>query len=68
VKALPVGCTVIDEGFLRKTGAIAVWDKPEGLVMMPALNAKRLWTVPSASLAELPILSPHKRAVVVADQ
>ena len=68
VTALPVGCTVIDEGFLRKTGAIAVWDKPEGLVMTPALNAKRLWTAPAASLAELPILSAHKLAVVVADQ
>ena len=66
VKVVPAGCQVIDEDFLRKTGAIAVWDKPEGLVMTPALNAKRLWTVPTASLAALPILSAHKPAVVVA--
>ena len=66
VKDVPARCQVIDEGFLRKTGAIAVWAQPEGLVMMPALNAKRLWTVPTASLAALPMLSAHKLAVVAA--
>ena len=68
VKSPPIGCTVIDEGFLRKTGAIAVWEKAEGLVMQPALNAKRLWTVPTVSLADLPMLLSQKPVVVVADQ
>ena len=54
----PAGCKVIDEAFLRQTGALALWAKPEGLVMQPALNAKRLWTVPTASLADLPMLTP----------
>ena len=66
VEKVPAGCQVIDEGFLRKTGAIAVWDKPEGLVMQPALNAKRLWTVPTASLAELPMISAQKLRMVEA--
>lgn len=67
VKAPPIGCTVIDQGFLRKTGAIAVWSKPEGLLIQPALSAKRLWTMPSVSLADMPILSAHKLSVVAAD-
>ena len=66
VEKVPAGCQVIDEGFLRKTGAIAVWDKPEGLVMQPALNAKRLWTVPTASLAKLPMISAQKLRMVEA--
>ena len=68
VKDAPAGCQVIDEGFLRKTGAIAVWAEADGLVMIPALNAKRLWSVPTTSLAALPILSAHKLAVAEADQ
>jgi competence protein ComEC len=68
VKDVPTGCLVIDEGFLRRTGALALWVEGDGLVMEPALNAKRLWTAPSASLAPLPMLSARKAAVVVADK
>ncbi len=68
VKDAPTGCKVIDEGFLRKTGALALWAEGDGLVMEPALNAKRLWTAPSASLAPLPMLSARKAAMVLADQ
>lgn len=67
VKANPPGCQVIDEAFLRKTGAIAVWKTAAGLVMMPALNAKRLWTVPTASLSALPVLAAQKSTIVAAD-
>ena len=68
IKSAPPGCRVIDESVLRKTGAIAVWAKPEGLVIEPTLNAKRLWTVPSASLDDVPMLSAHKSVQVTADQ
>ena len=67
VKNAPAGCQVIDEGFLRKTGAIAVWAKADGLVMMPALHAKRLWTAPAVSLDALPMLSARKLAAVATD-
>ena len=64
----PFGCLVIDEGFLRKTGALAVWSRSQGLVMMPALNAKRLWTDPNATLDALPVLSARKTAFAATDQ
>jgi competence protein ComEC len=67
VKDAPTGCQVIDEGFLRKTGALAWWTKGNELVMEPALNVKRLWTTPSASFVALPMLSARKAAVVLAD-
>ena len=63
----PAGCQMIDEGFLRKTGSLAVWAQPEGLLLQPALNAKRLWTAPAASLDALPMLSARKLAVVATD-
>ncbi len=56
IKAPPAGCLVIDETVLRKTGAIAIWEKADGLMLQPTMNAKRLWTVPTASLAPLPDL------------
>jgi competence protein ComEC len=68
VSTAPPGCRVIDEGVLRKTGAMAVWAKPEGLVIEPALNAKRLWTVPSASVADVPILLARKSVQLTTDQ
>ena len=68
IDSIPQGCLVIDQAFLRKTGALAVWEKPDGLMMVPALNAKRLWTAPSASSGALPLLSARKIAVVAADQ
>ncbi len=68
VEAAPQGCLMIDEGFLRKTGSLALWAKPAGLIMMPALNVKRMWTAPSASLAPLPIVSARKPTVIAADQ
>lgn len=64
----PPGCQLIDETFLRKTGALAVIAGPMGLQLTPAFNAKRLWTPPSTSLSPLPILSARKLAVVAADQ
>ena len=68
VTDIPPRCRVIDETLLRKTGAIAVWAKPEGLVIEPTLNAKRLWTVPSATVDVIPMLSPRKFVEITADQ
>ncbi len=66
IDAVPPGCQVIDEAFLRKTGSLALSATAQGLVMTPSLNVKRLWTVPSASLAPLPLLTPRKLAVAEA--
>ena len=67
VDAPPAGCQVIDEGFLRKTGSLALSASKNGLVMTPSLGVKRLWTIPSASLADLPVLAARKVALVQAD-
>lgn len=54
IETPPPGCSVIDEAFLRKTGSLALSPANEGLLMTPSFAVKRLWTVPSASLAPLP--------------
>ncbi len=68
IKTAPPGCRVIDESVLRKTGAMAIWAKQEGLVIEPTLNAKRLWTNPSASLDDVPMLSARKAVELTAGQ
>ena len=63
----PAGCQIIDEAFLRKTGSLALSVSQAGLVITPSLGAKRLWTVPSASLAPLPVLAARKVALAQSD-
>ena len=67
VETAPVGCQVIDEGFLRKTGSVALSPSKDGLMVTASLNGKRLWTAPSASSADLPILTSRKVDVAQPD-
>ena len=67
VETPPSGCQVIDEAFLRKTGSLALSASKQGLVMTPSLGVKRLWTVPTASMADLPVLAARKVALLQSD-
>ncbi len=46
-------CALIDEGLLRKTGAIAIWVQDGGLRLVPARGAARRWQPPPADPAVL---------------
>ena len=46
-------CALIDEGLLRKTGAIGVWVAKDGLRLVPARSAARRWQPPPADPALL---------------
>ena len=67
VAAPPDGCHVIDEGFLRKTGSLALSPTADGLMMTPAIGMRRQWTAPSATANALPLLTRGKVALATAD-
>jgi competence protein ComEC len=46
-------CALIDEGLLRRTGAIAIWVRQGGLQLVPARSAARRWQPPPADAALL---------------
>ncbi len=46
-------CALIDEGLLRKTGALAIWVREGGLELVPARGVTRRWQPPPADPALL---------------
>lgn len=43
----PANCRLIDVETLRSTGPLAIWARKEGLHVLPAHTAKRLWSAPT---------------------
>ena len=56
-------CALIDEGLLRKTGAIAVWVEAGELRLVPARGAARRWQPPPADPAMLADLARRTQAI-----
>jgi competence protein ComEC len=53
------GCLVLDSAVLARTGAIAIWDGPQGLDLVQSRQAHRIWDSPSE--APLTLTLPPKQ-------
>lgn len=55
-EATPAGCPLLDEGVLRETGPLAIWQDGAGLRFQRTKGAHRLWSPPSREV-KLPDLT-----------